>query len=150
MCCVCAFHCLILESNVTYCQWKSPEEQAGPNGTSVGELNEKVDIYALGNILFRFATGKPPWRDLSDHKGEFTAAQKKQIAHLKVSEGKMPAVPDRSKVKDPYLRLLLEAMEWCYRFTPQERPTAREVADFLAKSKKELDSGQVEFGRLLA
>ena len=31
-------------------QWKSPEEQAGPHGNSHGELDEKVDIYALGKL----------------------------------------------------------------------------------------------------
>ena len=131
-------------------QWKSPEEQDGPDGNSIGELNEKVDIYALGNLLFLFATGKAPWREMADTKhAALTDEQKKHIAHLKVDGGTMPMVPESTKLKDPYINILLEAMKWCYRFKPEERPTAREAAEFLDKSKKELDQNLVEFGRLL-
>mmetsp|Transcript_16908 Transcript_16908/g.31817 ORF Transcript_16908/g.31817 Transcript_16908/m.31817 type:complete len:318 (-) Transcript_16908:30-983(-) len=131
-------------------QWKSPEEQAGPDGTSIGQLNEKVDIYALGNLLFRFATGMGPWRDVaSDKEAKLTDEQKKHIAHLKVDEGKMPKVPEKiSKLKDPYINVLLKAMEWCYQPNMEERPTARQVAEFLEKSREEVDENLFEFGRL--
>ncbi|KAL7523797.1 hypothetical protein ACHAXR_000334, partial [Thalassiosira sp. AJA248-18] len=130
-------------------QWKAPEEQAGPDGNSIGELNEKVDIYALGNLLFRFATGKGPWREMADTSGaKLTDEQKKKIAHLKVDEGKMPMVPERTlKLNDPYIDVLLKAMEWCYQFKPEERPTAREVAEFLDSAKKQVDQNLAEFGR---
>mmetsp|Transcript_28409 Transcript_28409/g.60529 ORF Transcript_28409/g.60529 Transcript_28409/m.60529 type:complete len:345 (-) Transcript_28409:194-1228(-) len=130
-------------------QWKAPEEQVGPNGNAIGELNEKVDIYALGNLLFRFATDKSPWREMASTRGaKLTGEQQKRIAHLKADKGVIPMVPERTlKLNDPYIDLLLEAMEWCYQFKPEERPTAREVAEFLEKSKTELDQNLVEFGR---
>ena len=130
-------------------QWKSPEEQVGPDGKYISELTEKVDIYALGNLLFRFATNNGPWRDMAQTPGaKFTDEQKNQIAQFKITEGKMPNVPERIlKMNDPYLNLLLEAMEWCYTYEPEFRPTAREVADFLESSKLKLDADLVEFGR---
>lgn len=130
-------------------QWKSPEEQVGPDGKYISELTEKVDIYALGNLLFRFATNNGPWRDMAQTPGaKFTDEQKNQIAQFKITEGKMPNVPERIlKMNDPYLNLLLEAMEWCYTYEPELRPTAREVADFLESSKLKLDADLVEFGR---
>jgi hypothetical protein len=79
---------------------------------------------------------------------KFTDEQKIQIAQSKINEGKMPKVPERIlKMNDPYINLLLEAMEWCYTFEPEFRPTAREVADFLESSKQRLDAELVEFGR---
>ena len=57
-------------------------------------------------------------------------------------------VPDETlKLKNPYIDVLLEAMEMCYRFKPEDRPTARQVAEFLEKRKKEVDASLVEFGR---
>lgn len=138
-----------LHSMLIIPQWKSPEEQVGPDGKYISELTEKVDIYALGNLLFRFATNNGPWRDMAQTPGaKFTDEQKNQIAQFKINEGKMPNIPERIlKMNDPYLNLLLEAMEWCYTYEPEFRPTAREVADFLESSKLKLDADLVEFGR---
>lgn len=131
-------------------QWKAPEEQAGPDGNSIGELNEKVDMYALGNLLFRFATGKGPWREMADGKDtKLTDEQKSHIAKLKTNEGKMPQVPDKTlKLNDPYIGVLLEAMRWCYEFKPEDRPTARDVAEFLENGRNQVDESISEFGRL--
>ena len=124
-------------------QWKSPEE----SDSNAGQLTEKVDIYALGNLLFRFATDKAPWREMADNSrdAKLTQEQKAHIAQLKM-KGKTPKVPDDSLRKDPYINLLLKAMEMCYRFNPKERPTAREVAEFLKVGKKDVDD-HIEFGR---
>mmetsp|Transcript_34207 Transcript_34207/g.82708 ORF Transcript_34207/g.82708 Transcript_34207/m.82708 type:complete len:101 (+) Transcript_34207:3-305(+) len=93
------------------------------------------------------ATGKAPWLDVFTGK-QLTREQKKYIARVKVEEGKMPVVPeDTLQLKNPYIDLLLEAMRRCYRFKPEERPTAREVADFLETAKAELDTNLVDFGR---
>jgi hypothetical protein len=63
-------------------------------------------------------------------------------------EGQLPKVPDQAlTLNDPYINLMLEAMEQCYRFKPEDRPTAREVAEFLETRKKTLDDNLVEFGR---
>ena len=123
-------------------QWKAPEEQVRPDGNAIGELTEKVDIYALGNILFRFATGKEPWKEhADDYHAEPTPKQESRISELKVNGGKMPEIPEETlKLKDPYTNLLLKAMEMCYRFKPEDRPTAREVAMFLEDEKKDLDT----------
>lgn len=44
-------------------QWMSPEQQERPvDELSMGYLNEKIDVYALGNILYKIACGKSPWK----------------------------------------------------------------------------------------
>lgn len=44
-------------------QWMSPEQQSRPEDElSTGKLNEKIDIYALGNIFYKIAVGNSPWK----------------------------------------------------------------------------------------
>ena len=47
----------------------SPEQQSrSEDELSTGKLNEKIDIYALGNILYKIAVGNSPWK-VGDHCG---------------------------------------------------------------------------------
>lgn len=76
-----------------------------------------------------------------------TPEQKAEVSRLKM-EGVMPNVPDWIlNLNDPYLSLLLASMAQCYQLKPEDRPTAREVAEFLEMRKKSLDENIVEFGR---
>ena len=44
-------------------QWMSPEQQERENDElSTGYLDEKIDVYALGNILFKVVAGNSPWK----------------------------------------------------------------------------------------
>ncbi|EJK71491.1 hypothetical protein THAOC_07062 [Thalassiosira oceanica] len=44
-------------------QWMSPEQQERPSdGLSSGILDETIDVYALGNILYKIAVGRSPWK----------------------------------------------------------------------------------------
>ena len=44
-------------------QWMSPEQQEREKDElSTGKLDEKIDIYALGNILYKIAVGSSPWK----------------------------------------------------------------------------------------
>jgi serine/threonine protein kinase len=122
-------------------QWKAPEEQSSPNGIYMNQLNEKVDVYALGNLLFQFATGKAPWRDLASNKdGSLTSEEKDKIARMKAGKGALPKVPEATlELNDPYINIILKAMKKCYRFKSEERPSAREIVHFLKKSFEQLD-----------
>lgn len=123
-------------------QWKAPEEQSNSAGTSITLLDEKVDVYALGNILFRFATGKGPWREYaSSPDASLTPEQKEEIAYLKSVKGATPRIPQETlESTDPYIKVILEAMNMCYKYKPNERPSARGVARFLQLSLENLDA----------
>jgi serine/threonine protein kinase len=109
-------------------------------------LDEKVDVYALGNLLFRFATGKGPWREHATSIDiSLTPEQKNKIAYLKSVKGATPNIPEETlELNDQYINVILEAMRMCYRFNPKERPTARGVARFLQMSLSELDEATTE------
>ncbi len=41
----------------------SPEQQEREKDElSTGKLDEKIDIYALGNIFYKIAVGSSPWK----------------------------------------------------------------------------------------
>ena len=115
-----------------------------PEGGSVGQLNEKVDIYGLGNLLFTFLTGKAPWGHLAKHHPK----ELPKIGRAKMAEGLVPPVPEEFlRSKDPYLHILRRAMDMCFRFRPEDRPSAKELARFLEEAKIEADLSEIEFGR---
>jgi len=122
-------------------QWMSPEQMVTgdrEDGLSHGFLNEKIDVYALGNILYKVAVGKSPWKYNFNKVDILTKEHTEKITRAKLKGGK-PMVPDGVKnSKDPSIQAVLTAMSRCYRNDPDIRPTAREVSDYLNKKFLEL------------
>ena len=109
-------------------QWRSPEEIRNYANMTHSKLTEKIDIYALGNIFHRLAVGERPWR--KGH-GSITKAYEKEIEILKYN-GTFPPVPDEIRnSKDPGIQKLLNMSMLCYKFNPDERPTARQIVQNL-------------------
>lgn len=116
-------------------QWKSPEEQVDADavpGENLPIVDEKIDIYALGNVFYRMAVGGSPWKRPNAERVE--NSEKLVIAKLKQSNGTMPTVPDavwKNAEHDLALATLLEAMTQCYRFLPADRPNATALLQLL-------------------
>lgn len=120
-------------------QWKAPEEQilynedgSSHHGTTPPIVNEKVDIYALGNIFFRILTGRSPWR--RPKQDRLDIQDKVKVAQLKKNNGTIPPISNETldlALIDPATHALLEAMKLCYQFQPSERPTASELVQYL-------------------
>jgi serine/threonine protein kinase len=144
----------------------SPEQQERPEDElSTGYLNEKIDVYALGNILYKVAVGNSPWKVSwfpccdcvvgslrpfshlvlfilqNDYKTtKITPLIKDKIARAKL-RGAKPKVPTEVRsTADPSLLAVLTAMDWCYRNDPNLRPSAREVANNLRTKLLELEA----------
>jgi hypothetical protein len=107
------------ESKYLNPQWRAPEEQV--MGTL---LTEKIDIYALGNIFFRFVFGSIPWGT------KLTTEQKNKIAKEKGRHGMLPPSP-RLPSNDTATNALLEIMYKCYSMDPSMRPTAIQISNSL-------------------
>jgi len=134
-------------------QWRSYEEQVGPTGVT-DELSEKIDVYALGNIFYRFVVGKSPWKNAPwrtqyerNSAGQLdplkiTTNDKLRIARLKREEGAMPPIPDDIMKKineEPALYALYKAMKKCYKFDQAERPSAKDLVDYIDLQLDKLD-----------
>lgn len=95
--------------------FRSPEEY------SKTRLDEKVDVYALGNTIFTILTGHWPWPHL-----------KNKEVHKNVRSGEHSPLPKAIiESKNKYTRALIEAMEMCLKHKSSERASAREVQMFL-------------------
>ena len=126
-------------------QWKAPEEQVIAGGedkvddgstlrhshhleSKIPIVNDKVDIYALGNVYYRLLTGLNPWRP--PNADRLYDADKVLVARLKKLHGATPPVPDdtiRQARADPALQAILDVMDLCYRYHPADRPSAAEI-----------------------
>mmetsp|Transcript_31976 Transcript_31976/g.72435 ORF Transcript_31976/g.72435 Transcript_31976/m.72435 type:complete len:196 (+) Transcript_31976:720-1307(+) len=120
-------------------QWMSPEQQERPSdGLSSGVLDETIDVYALGNILYKIAVGRSPWKhDFGDKIN--TPEIKGKIARAKIRGAKPKVPPDVKESAEPGVRSVLTAMERCYRNDPSKRPTARELAAYLRGELRRID-----------
>lgn len=105
-------------------RFRSPEEY------NYEWLTEKIDIYQMGNIFYSLLTNKMPFEEIRDTRKVWT----------KVKAGERPVVPDYfMRSVDRVDVFLLGAMEMCLRQNPEERATAREVANFLVDRLQIID-----------
>jgi serine/threonine protein kinase len=118
-------------------QWRAPEEQVDEDGESHKLLDHKIDIYGLGNILFRFAVGSTPWK--KPDGSSLTKDEKHELAMIKMKEGASPPIPEtRLNTEDPALKALLAAIKLCYSFDPKDRPSAEEITRFLGDAIRDI------------
>ncbi|KAL7463286.1 hypothetical protein ACHAXS_003660 [Conticribra weissflogii] len=115
--------------------WRAPEEMHyHQTGYEPQPLTEKVDIYALGNILFHILTTHSP-------RGKMTSDLQEGV-RPKVARGELPVLPPEfQQTKDPALVAIREAMHKCLRAEPEERPTAGEIAEELNRAIDNLPEG---------
>ena len=74
-------------------QWRAPEEQVNSQEEADGQwVTAKADVYALGNILFRLAVNKNPWKRPYGKKVDVDYLD--TIARLKHIYGTLPDIPD--------------------------------------------------------
>ena len=89
-------------------------------------LNEKIDIWSFGNNIYALLTGLWVFYDKTD-----------KDMQKKVLEGETayldPRYRDRNYIQDK----LIEMMERCWAFSPDDRPDAFEIVRFLRDVKKE-------------
>lgn len=120
-------------------QWRSPEEQVESEEESRNDppiVDEKIDIYALGNVLYRLVAGGSPWKKKGFPK--LTPEEKMEVAIAKRYNGTLPPIPAGVHLDDPASAALYEAMKMCYRFDPNERPSAKQVVEFLESARSKL------------
>lgn len=117
-------------------QWRSPEEQVYSEEESDAKppiVTEKVDLYGLGNVLYRLAVGASPWKIAGGRS--LTPEEKLGIAESKRVNGTLPHIPEEiQNTTDPALRALLHAMHQAYEYDPIKRPNATHLANYLQSS----------------
>lgn len=106
--------------------WRAPEEMETDKNTTV-IVNEKVDIYALGNLIFHTLTTHSP-------RGKMIPSRVDEVRE-QVRKGIRPILPERYRIAShPAAVAMRKAMDMCYEFNPTKRGTAQEVADLLLQA----------------
>lgn len=112
--------------------WRSPEEIR--NTTYV---NEKTDVYSLGNLLFQVMTRHQPWTWLEPNG----RPSMDEIAKNKL-EGKTPYIPPKfANSTDISVQALYHAIRTCFIEDPNKRPTAYQVSYGLSQALQWMEEG---------
>ena len=120
--------------------WRSPEEMQsliGPDDSlrpTLRRLDEKVDVYALGNTLFVLLTGTEP-------RGKKQKKQRLKQVSQEVANGLKPAFPSKYEESDnPVVVVIRNAITLCWEPDPRQRPSAVEIAGRLYAALSNLAS----------
>jgi len=110
--------------------WRAPEEMM-KNHSNV-TVNHKVDVYALGNLLFSILTTRSPRGKMKAYRLEYVRDQ--------VMRGVAPVVENEeiNQSEDPALLAIRHAMNLCYEPNPEQRPTSSQVAQLLLDALKNI------------
>ena len=115
--------------------WRSPEEilnRTGYFNLRNGATPQAADVFSLGNILFQVLTRHQPWTHLEEAMNGTTSATLSAVATAKV-KGRLPNLPERYVTRNE-AKLLWRIIQQCFRFDPNERPTASDVAEYIGNA----------------
>ena len=104
-----------------FSQYRAPEEFAGT------DLNEKIDIFSFGNNVYALLTGL--WVFYENEDDGFVQNQ--------LIDGKTPFIDDRYRTRSYAEGQMVELMEMCWRYKPEDRPEIFEVVRFLRNALEE-------------
>jgi len=114
----------------SYCKYREGQavgNYRSPEEYSEKALNEKIDIFSFGNNLFAILTGLWNFFDVDD-----------ETAQQKLIHGKLPFIDERYRNRTPAESRLIEIMEDCWKFDPEERIDIFQVVERLRLALKEL------------
>lgn len=108
--------------------WRAPEEVSL---TAPAALDEKVDVFSLGSILFHILTTHSPRGKMKDYRMEEVRAMVLQGIEPKIPE---PFASDNSTATAAFKK----AMSRCFVKDPAHRASAQEVLEILLDALEEL------------
>jgi serine/threonine protein kinase len=120
--------------------WRAPEEVAVDLNDSKEDrplLDEKVDVYALGSIIFHVLTTHSP-------RGKMKKERIEEVREI-VARGIPPFLEEYYvKSKDPAVKAIRRALDRCFEPDPKNRGSAREVADLLLEALTDIKAKRKE------
>ena len=111
---------------LTRVQWRAPEEYIDR------PLNEQIDVWSLGVNMYSLLTGLRPFYQTLD----LSEMQEKTMA------GETSPIDDRYRTRSLEEGKLVEIIERCWAFDPDDRPTIFEVVEFLRQAVTESDASK--------
>lgn len=90
------------------------------------DVDERVDLYPMGNLIHSLLTGLWPWYHLNDLRDIQKAAM----------VGKRPKLDPRFRKQSMIERRLAEIMDQCHALKPEDRVDIFEVVRHLRETKR--------------
>ena len=108
----------------------NPGKGRSPEEYKYQEETEKVDVYSLGNVFYTILADEIPFDDVGS---------KQAVKDIK--NGIRAKIPSRLLTsEDPVDIALRTVVDRAWQQEPQDRPRARELADYLAKELEKIDN----------
>jgi hypothetical protein len=107
---------------------KNPGRHRSPEEYKYDDLDEKIDVFSLGNVLYSILTGLEVFADV----------RKKDEAMQMVKEGKRSPLPSPHDLEEGE-DIIVKVIEMCWKQQPSKRPTVQKVASLLNEKLKELN-----------
>ncbi|KAL9190903.1 hypothetical protein ACHAXT_000609 [Thalassiosira profunda] len=115
------------ETREEYCKFSNGPPPDGsfraPEEIIDAPLSEKIDVYTLGNVFYSLLTGLLVNREYSIKESHW------RITHGETEEIDVGYFESRS----PPEMALVKAIQWCWTFEAEERPSIFDIVEFLAE-----------------
>lgn len=111
------------EEKQSYCKYRTGEAfgtYRSPEEYKQDALNEKIDIFSLGNNIYALLTSL--WVFPNDQD---------EVARGKLMNGELSVIDETYSLSSPEEKLLVEIMQQCWRYDPAERIDAFEIVRLL-------------------
>ena len=109
-------------------QWRSPEEYHDEY------LTEKVDVFSLGNNMYGLLTGLMVFYEIESY----------EEIQDRVGDGEKAYIDPRYKERSLAEAKLIEIIDQCHEYYPEDRPSIFEVADMLWQALEEVHEAMDE------
>lgn len=104
-----------------FSQYRAPEEFAAK------DLDEKIDIFSFGNNVYALMTGLWPFYDNDDDT----------LVQSEIIDGKQAFIDKRYRTRSYGEEKMVELIEMCWRYKPEDRPSMFEIVRFLERTSEE-------------
>ncbi len=123
--------------------WRAPEEMDTSHSTFV---DEKVDVYALGEVLFHILTTHGPRGKMKKYRMDEVRALVKEGVSPDMWEPYKSGGKDGKLKKNAIVKSFQKAMDLCFEKDPKQRGTSIQVARVLHKAllKEEMSRQQIK------
>jgi len=115
--------------NEEYCRWANGRPGNGslraPEENTDAPLTEKIDVYSLGNVFYALLTGTVVWEKYGYDERTHNIVEGIQLP--------IPAFYNES----PSSRLLVRAIEACWTYEVEERPSVFDLVELLEQAVAE-------------
>ena len=106
-----------------YGNYRAPEEFAA------FDLDEKIDVYSMGNNIYGLLTGLWVFYENEDDG----------VVQTKIIDGDLPYIDERYRTRSYIEGKLVEIMERCWIYNTEDRVDIFQVIEFLRDTKAEYE-----------